>query len=540
MKKQKSLLKISRPINRLFSILFVLGLVLFANLAQAQMNQGLCQMSKDYKFNFFSDFSENTLGMFSVNGDRLPPTVIENCKGASGKFLGFGLGLRQPYLTSDTSDVSFDGSIRPEICKIKNEPTPLVTFADKKSHFEKQFKTLRACTSFEITQLDNKPINFTADQKYCTITKLPNGKLAAKGDFCYLRITPDLRVAMSIVMNQDCANEAFLAEQGLQPGDMEALLQAYVVEAEDSMVTENMIGSSKVRVTILPTDKFLPINQDLGPESARFPTTFSADVNMGDIKLRDDSTPREARSFIDLSVFADNRSGRKCVGTLCAGSGDYEVPLAAQAELLEVNGSKKTLVDSWYAGNAIDPFVKAQWQGLFRMGRYTIEGYQLKPGHRYELSLTFFNPYDDYLMLVKHYEQILIDLTLMNGTAGKDAIQPISSLRGLMGLPELKSLPALGAGDINVELEKVRQFFNKLGANSAFPPYYDKACRDNGSCVNLNKIGHYLKLKTQFNLGPVNEDDRSYTLTQVQVVKESPLLPSYQKTVPALPGLECQ
>lgn len=516
-----------------------LGLILFADLANAQMSQGLCQMSKDYKFNFFTDFAENNIGMFSVNGDRLPPTVVENCKGASGKYLAFGLGLKQPYLTSDTSDVSFDGTIRPEICSIKNEPTPLMPFIDKQTHFAKQFQTLRACTSFEITQLDNRPINFTADQKFCKITKLPNGKLAAKGDFCYLRITPDLRVALSIVMNADCAKREFLEKEGLQPGDMEALLQAYVVESEDSMVTENMIGTTKVRVSILPTDKLMSINPDLGPESARFPTTFSADVNMGDIKLRDDSTEQEARSFVDLSVFADNRSGRNCIGTLCAGSGDYEVPLAAQAELFEVVGNQRTTVDSWYAGNAIDPFVKAQWQGLFRMGRYTIEGYQLKPGTRYEMVMTFFNPYDDYLMLVKHYEQILIDLTLLNGTAGKDAIQPISSLRGLLGLPELKSLPVLGAGEINIELEKVRQFFNKLGSNSAFPPYYDKACKG-ANCVNLNKIGHFLKLKTQFNLGPINEDDRSYTLTNVTVSKESPLYTGYNKSVPALPELECK
>src|SRR5690606_36301083 len=85
---------------------------------QAQGFGPACQMSKDYRFNFFISPEKLLSGLYGAMADRLPPTVISNCRGAGGKFLGFGLGLRQPYFSSDAADVSFDGQIRQEICRI--------------------------------------------------------------------------------------------------------------------------------------------------------------------------------------------------------------------------------------------------------------------------------------------------------------------------------------------------------------------------------------------------------------------------------------
>ncbi|PIS12024.1 MAG: hypothetical protein COT73_00770 [Bdellovibrio sp. CG10_big_fil_rev_8_21_14_0_10_47_8] len=510
--------------------------------AQAQMFGPGCKMSKDYSFNFFISPENKVKGMYGAMADRIPPTVISSCQGASGKTLAFGLGLKQPYLSSDTSDVSFDGLLRPEVCQIKNSPVANPqSFDEKLIQFKDQFKILRSCTYMELTHLDDKKIQFTPDQNYCHMHATPSGKVIAEGDFCYVRISSDLRIAISILLKDECLDPAFLKAHDISPRDLDALLQAFVVNDETSTTTENMIGSTKVRLSLMPNSHVLEVNQDLGPESALFPTTFSTDIHQGPIIIRDGSFGDDKKTFFDISLFLDTRSARKCRDGICVGPGDYQTPMAGEVEIYEVLASgKRQFLDSWYAGNPANPFAKAQWQGLFRLNQKVSEGLEIMDGKTYEVQFNFYSPYDDYLMLIKGYQQILIDLTLMNGTAGKDFIQPLNSLSGLLGLPQIPVLPQLGSTEIEEQLEKVRQLMQKLGQDQTFPPFYSQVCNSLlTQCQSMNATSKYLTLTTRFTTAGLN-DDRSMKLTKIITKREARFVPSYNHSVPDLPQLVCQ
>lgn len=517
-------------------------LLAYSPLTQAQFGPG-CQMSKDYRFNFFISPETKASGLFGAMADRIPPTVISNCKSAGGKFLGFGLGLRQPYFSSDSSDVSFDGELRPEVCKIENSPTEnILQFDEKLKQFKEQFKILRSCTYMELTHLDNKPISFNPQQTYCKMKKLPNGKVQAEGDFCYVRISPDLRVAVSIILKPDCLKPEFLAQNNLNPRDLDARLQTFVVDDESNISTDNMIGTTKVRLAIMPSSDMMSVNQDVGPETARFPTTFTTDIHQGPIVIKDGSFGDDKKVLFDLSLFLDTRSNRNCRNGACVGPGDFQMPVASEVEVYEVLPSgKRHFLDSWYGGNTSDPFAKAQWQGLFRFDGKVSEGLEIFDGKIYEVQMNFYNPYDDYLMLIKGFEQILIDLTLMNGTAGKDFIQPLNSIGGLLGLPVIPVLPQLGSTEIEEQLEKVRQLMARLGADQTYPPFYMQVCNSlQTKCQKVNATSKYLTLKTRFTVKGKDEDTGAFKLTKITTTRESSVVPAYNHTINELPKLVCQ
>lgn len=521
------------------------GLIIsLSPLAIAQLGYGpACKMSKDYKFNFFISPEHKTAGLFGPMADRTPPTVISNCQGTGGKYIGIGLGLRQPFLTSDVADVSFDGIFRNEVCAISHPPTSdLQTYPERLSYFQAQFQVLRSCTYFEFTHLDQKTIQFSPHQKFCQLKRLANGKVRAEGDFCYIQSSPDLRMAISVILRPECQDENFLRSKHLQPTDLEALLQAFIVDDQSSIVTENMLGSTKVRLSLMPNSQTLEVNPDLGPELPQFPTQFAADLHQGPITIKDGSFGDDRKIFFDLSLFLDTRSSRKCRQGICAGPGDFQVPIAGELEFSAVDGSgKKHVLDSWLGGNPTDAFAKTQWQGLFRFSRKVSEGLELNIGQTYEINIQFFNPYDDYLMLIQGFQQILIDLTLMNGTAGKDFIRPLNALNSLLGLPQVPLLPQLGSVEIEEQLEKVRQILQRLGQDQAFPPYYTRVCNSAlASCQKMNATMKYLTLTTRFTLGPTSPENGNYTLLNIQTSRDSKYLPSYERSHQELPELVCQ
>ncbi|MFN8792632.1 MAG: hypothetical protein ACK5Y2_14355 [Bdellovibrionales bacterium] len=416
-----------------------------------------------------------------------------------------------------------------------------MSFQERRENFERQFKLLRSCTFLELTHLDNKPIRFSENQKFCRIKKQDNGKVIAEGDFCYVKIQPDLRLVVGVGIKPSCSNANSVVQNQIPASDIEALLQAFVVDDESSLVTENMIGSSRVRFSMMPSSKLVSVSQELGPEQPAFPDTFSADIHMGSIKIYDGSFGDDIKTFFDLSLLVDTRVARSCNSGLCVGPGDYQQPLAGEVEISEITKSGPRVLDSWASGNPSEPFMKGSWQGLFRLGRKTTEGLQVEQGNTYELKIEFYNPYDDYLMLIKGYEQLLVDLTLLNGTAGIDVISSINSLRSLLGLPQIPQLPSLGKVQIEDELEKVRKIMAQLGPTLAFPPYYRKLCSlDLKTCQATNSRSKYLVLKTRFKVSGVNDEDRSMKLTDIVTTRESKIMQAYRQPVTGLPELRCQ
>lgn len=524
-----------------FIALWILGSFVLS--AQAQSFGPDCKMSRGLRYNFFLSPESKTAGAFGVQADRLPPTVISQCRGAGGKVLGFGLGLRIPFVTSDTSNISFDGDYKKELCQVKNSPVNnLLGFDEKNRTVQSQFRLMRTCSYLEITHLDNRELNFNSDQKFCKMERLHNGKVIARGDFCYLQISPDLNIAVSVALEPKCLDQSFLDENGIKPQDIDTVLQAFVVEDETSIVTNNLIGSSRVRLTLMPSSKSIALTKDVGPEQPAFPEIFAADLHMGAISIRDSSGEDVKRTQFELSVFADSRTQEACTfNSTCVAPTDFQMPLVAEVEFSELKGRTKLFLDGWYAGNTLDPMLKSNWQGLFRLGRKMSEGVQLEVGKTYELKLNFYNPYDDFMMLVRGYEHILVDLTGLNGTAGLDAITPINSLRSLLGLPEMPPMPQIGRSDIEQELEKVRQVLSQISHMSVFPPFYKKMCDPSlATCVNANSTSKMLTLTAEFTVKGVNQATGEFILSNANIRRESPLLKAYSLMNMALPEMVCQ
>lgn len=514
----------------------------FGDLALAQRGTVAqeCQMSKGFKYNYFLDMQTQNVGLFGNNIEALPPTVIQNCRGSSGKYLGIGLGVAKPFIISDTANVSFDGELSEEICKLENTPKELMSHEEKKRILKAQYHMLRSCTHLEITHLEGRPIQFESQQGFCTIEKKPNGKLIAKGDFCYIKVTPDLRVAVSVAINPNCANASYLLQNNIQISDVDSFLQAFVVDEPSGIFINNQIGSAPVRVSILPTDEAMNLNKDAPEEGARFPTTFGADVHMGSMNIVSGDNGGNPATALRLSLFVDNRGDRKCnKDGICAGPGDYQIPLAAEVTLYEYKNGKRIAVDSWYAGRFLDPFVKAQWQGLYDLGQHIVDGLEMEENKTYEVVMNFYNPYEDFLMLTTRFQEFTIDYTLLNGTAGKDSIDPLASLNNIKLLPTLNNLPPVDtSNDLSVEYEKIQQYFRGFSRDSQFPPYYDDICVE-GLCHKTKSTGKYLQISNKFKIQK-DPESGEIKVKDLTLERTSPVMKSYQIENATLPGVVCQ
>ncbi|MES2768053.1 MAG: hypothetical protein V4596_02820 [Bdellovibrionota bacterium] len=529
-----------RPATNLMALISLM-LLLSSNVYAQKFMGGGCSMQAHPPMNFYINYQHQTTGMFGVLANEFPPVTVDGCKSAVGQQLAFGLALRKPSLASDVGDVSFDGVLKPDLCEIKNAPITISSFDEKKKLFDEQFKLLRSCMKIEVSHLDQKQIEFNPKQKFCKIERISPTKLEARGDICFLPIKPDMRVSLSLIIDKNCAKAQYLKDNHIQMSDLEAVLNAYVVPDDSGTYINNQIGSQKVRLAMLPDDNIMPLYKGVIDEGPRFPVEYAPDIYMGQIKIKDDSRGDEQKTFIDMQVFVDNKSQRKCVNGLCAGAGDYQVPLAAEVELFEISNGKRKHIDAWYTGNIYDPFVKAQWQGIYSFGKKVIENYKMEKGKQYEIQLNFYNPYDDFILLTSNYEQLLLDLTLINGVAGLDTIRPISEISAMKLMPTISSLPALSPEmDINKEFEKIRQFFRGFGSETQFPPIYESVCNsDKSKCQKANQKSYFLKLSSRFTLGEVNEEDLSFKMENINVKKDSPVLQSFEKSSEGLPELSC-
>ncbi len=524
-----------------FATSFVL-LLSYSQLYAQSAGQGLCSMPRGMSYNFYVDYSKKQIGMFGNDIERLPPVVIENCKQAAGKYLGFGLALRKPTLNSDVFNISFDGKLNQDICKIENAPKELTSSTEKEKSFQEQFKLLRSCTSFELTHLENKNIEFEPNQRLCKMQKLSNGKIQAQGDFCFFRLDPGTRVAISVVVNPQCANQEFLNKNNLQISDIEALLQAFVVDNPDGEYVNDQIGTAKYRFAFTPSDKIMPVNKDVDPSGVQFPTVYSPDIYMGSIKIQDNTRADIESTVFDLSLFIDNNSLRKCANGICAGPGDYQVPVATEVSLYEIRNGKKVSIDSWVMGNILDPFVKSNWQGVYRLGRRILDGVKIEPGRDYQLDLTFYNPYDDFVMLTQRFQELLLDYTLFSGTPGKDVYKPMSELGSLKNIPQIGTLAGITSQeDLSKTYEQVRQFFQKFGNDSQFPPFYVTLCDlKEKNCLNSRKAKFYLKLQNKFHVGENKKDDDSFPIENFETTRFSSLTKDTPETSNSMTEVVCQ
>ncbi|MDG0814898.1 hypothetical protein [Bdellovibrio svalbardensis] len=496
-----------------------------------------CKMSRDPKMNYFISYENKALGMFSEAAEKAQaPSVIERCQLDSGKFLMLSLGVRRPTLNSDVADVSFDGQLIDTKCSIENsffKEQP--DYSERSKIIEQQHKVLRTCTYMQIFDLDNKPIEFKPEQSHCKITRMPTGSLKAEGDFCFVRIRPINRFAVSTVVKDECRDVNFLKANNIAPQDVEAALNAYVVGDDSGLSTEvDPIGSTKTRLYIAPHSKMLNLSDDFGADTPRFPTEFNADVHMGELKIRGS----KETFTVDMSLLVNNRSQKSCYQGMCASPSDFDVPVVGQVELFEVQkGGKENYIDAWWHAGLANP----NWQGLMKSGPHVLNETELKPGTHYRMTVTFVDPAEDFTLFIKDIQQMTIDLKGLQGTAGLDSIAPIMALTSLVGLPPMENLPSMSSPNMEVEMERVLKTLQKLGQDRQWPSYYNDVCNSKrASCIKAGKSKFYSKLTLDFTMGDFNIETGSWDLNSYTVKRESPVFGNYTVNPKALPTVSCE
>lgn len=518
-------------------LLIAVGMTLGMGLLLPSLSNAQCKMSKPGSADFFFAPETNNTGHFGTGTDLGPaPVVIDRCQQDSGKYLMLTTGIARPSIISDTSQIIVDGKLEPSQCTIAgihNEPP--TTDQDGINFTSEQLKALRLCTYITVQDEQRAPIEFKP-QSLCKIVREEGGILRLEGTLCFLRIRPNNRFAVSMTLKQECKSQEFLNKHGIEPQDLNIALNAYVTGDDTGMSTDvTPIGSIPNRIYIQPPTGLLPLNEELGLETPRFVSDYAGDIQMGQVLI----SGQDLTFHIEPYVYFNNNSPKVCQNGICSSPANFNQPFSGEFELREIVGPNKTrFIDGWWGGTVVKP----HWQGLLRLQNHAIEEYEIREGRRYSLTLTMIDPTEDFYIFISDYTQFLINLNDILGTAGVDSLVGIGGLSGLGGIPGLPLIPGLPSStDMNTTLNQVVKALQKLGKFRDWPGYYDRVCAiDYKNCMLAGKSKYFAKLTTEFTLGPVDPNTGTYTMKNVVVKRDSPIMEKYQLSLPKLPHLKCQ
>ncbi|NUN06610.1 MAG: hypothetical protein HUU57_12715 [Bdellovibrio sp.] len=412
---------------------------------------------------------------------------------------------------------------------------PVQTDQDGINFTSEQLRALRLCTFITVQDEARAPLEFR-QTPLCKIIREEGGILRLEGTLCFLRIRPNNRFAVSMALKEECKSQKFLDENNIEPQDLNIALNSYVTGDDTGVSTDvTPIGSVPNRIFIQPPTGLLPLNEDQGLETPRFISDYNGDIQMGQLNI----SGEDLTFHIDPYVYFNNNTPKHCKAGVCSSPSHFNLPFAGEFELREISGGGKTrFIDSWWGGTMVKP----HWQGLLRLQGHAIEESEIREGRRYSLTLTMIDPTEDFFIFISDFTQFLINLNDINGTAGIDSLTGIGGLSGLGGIPGLPILPGLPATrDLNGTISQVIKALQKLGKSRDWPGYYDRVCSlDYKDCMLAGKSKYFLKLQTEFTLGPRDPETNYFTMKNVVVKRDSPVMEAYNRTLPKLPHLKCQ
>ncbi len=523
-----------KNLGLLSTLCMSLGLILIApSLSNAQ-----CKMSKPGSADFFYSPETNNTGHFGTGTDLGPaPVLIDRCQQDSGKYLLLTTGIVRPSIISDTSQIIVDGKMEPSQCSVTDvyNDTPQ-TDLDGINFTSAQLKALRTCTYISVQDEQRAPIEFRP-QSLCKITREEGGILRLEGTLCFLRIRPNNRFAVSMTLKQECKSQAYLNQNGISPQDLNIALNAYVTGDDSGLSTDvTPIGSVPNRIYIQPPTGLLPLNEDYGLETPRFVSDYAGDVQMGQVQI----SGQDLTFHIEPYVYFNNNAPQVCKNGICSSPSNFNQPLTGEFELREVlnNQGQTRFIDGWWGGTIVKP----HWQGLLRLKGHAVEEYEIKEGRRYQLTMTLIDPTEDFYIFISDYTQFLINLNDILGTAGIDSLVGIGGLSGLGGIPGMPVIPGLPSStDLSTTINQVVKALQKLGKARDWPGYYDRVCSlDYKNCMVAGKNKYFVKLTTEFTLGPTDPNTGTYTLKNVVVKRDSPIMEKYSRSLSKLPEVKCQ
>ncbi|MGE9744692.1 hypothetical protein [Bdellovibrio bacteriovorus] len=498
-----------------------------------------CRASRDMKHNFAVNFeSAPPIRVYGDgDGSTILPQMIDKCTESAGSFLMLSKGVYMPSDVSDVADISLDGDLPDEnICKIENPIfSKPMDHNQKKSLVKRQHKFLQQCAFVTVAEVNGRPLRYKANQDYCKTTAQGPSMVQMEGEYCFLTINPSYNLSITMGLKPECANPEKMKELGLEFGDIEAALNSYVA-GDDSGLSPDVtaIGSSRYRFTLQAPANMMEMSEDVGLEAPRFPTTYNAEFNIGDLQFRQAG---EERVDLNMYLSVDNRQPLFCnQAGLCTAPSAYNIPVAAEVEVYKIGSQKTTYIDGWNSGGTI----QGNWQGLMRFPQQSIDGLNFVKGERYKVVVTMIDPFEDFYIYLNRAEQFLIDLKAANGVAGLDQIQSIQPLADLLGLPRLTGLPHISSGDLNSDLDMSLGYFKKLGATRLWPTYYERLCDpSHGQCYLSGKQKFWNRFSAEFTVGEVGQGG-NFDLSDIRVIKESPAGVVMNKQVQTLPRYRCE
>jgi len=494
-----------------------------------------CQMTKLPRQHFFLDPVKKISGLVKTGSTDISQQkviTVENC-GTSAKFIAMSLGVRNPYYHSDTADIFFRKDFKEDSCKINSLPTAEYNFEDRKQALFSKLDLVRSCISYDVRSADGRPLQITQNQNECTVQKTGVFSARLSGDFCFVSVRPDTKVLITLSFNQQCLSLDYFKNKNLISADVDSVFQVFQSMNSDGSDTNTMVGSGRFFFSFLPTNPKIKKNIDVTEVEPQFPIDFSLNVWPAEITFRPDGEG----SVLNSQLFINHQFRKNCSGIECNNLNDHMFPLATETELQVFEKQKWQSLDTWQSMNDANPFMPTQWQGLVRLANRSLPYGADLIGKKLRLIHTFTNPKIDYDLYVQSKVSMLdFSQFAVVGTAGRDMLSPLNSLRGILGLNPVPVLPQFGGGTLDTSIESFQKMLEAQLTNHLFPTFYERQCKniDSSLCTSLSQKKYIEKLVVDFTLSDLDADTQTYPVTNVKWTRESDQSSSRQ-----LPTLSC-
>ena len=500
--------------GKILWLAFVLGFVFFSE-------SRACVASRDPRANYFLSYEKPYAGLFAdgVAVKDIRPTIVDRCEGASGQYLMIALTLRTPKANGRTADISFTNKFKDDSCKIINNPFPVAQpYEDKLAFFENQYQLLRACTFYDIVEIDDNEIILPGSQPASKIEVLGKNHIRAEGDFVYLKVRPNNRFAIGVGLKSECTHTSTIKMLGLEPGDLQALLNTYLAgDASGNTTDLTAIGSTRIRLALTAGSDLMKVSAlDEPKEKPSWPTTFQTGVEFGALSIKPEN---DARTKVDFMPLVDNLGAKKCKAGICSSENSFQVPIAGLVEITDLNGYRNKVIDSWYFGAS----APGQYQGFLESASKYLDPGLISVGKRYLLEMTMVDPYEDYLLFRSGVSQMMIDLSNLGSVAGLDVIQAFGGIASITGMKSITGLSGMVGSDAAQIIQSAMSELNDFKGPQDWPPYYNLVCLGkSGNCYTRGQSKFIKKIGAEFTVGELKED-RSYQLENMRIYSIDPL-----------------
>ena len=514
--------------SRMKKILFIM-LIILGDKASA------CRLTTPSYSNFAISTEDERIFSYGIKSvdEKLPGATISNCRETAMKrrFVMITFGPEIVGLSDSVRGINFDKSFTyNNSCTIENNPLIFKqSEEDEKNEFNSKWKFINECVELTVTDKGNAPIAFPLDQEGCTVTRVSSHSAVFNGGFCFFKPGPDSEYNVSVSVKDSCKSRSGYQDSGARLQDLKTGLNFYTSATyKDDLDDLSAFGSSEVRLSVNPVKDLFKISDNFGILRPTFPGDFPAnDIHFGNIKF---DSQGEHWVNIQTPFIVNNICDRIAKNGIESSVCDYSTPIAGNIYLKNAKGE---VIAEWYDGG----LAPAQWQGVLNGEGKIISQEFLPTNTTYKIEALFSDPYYDFNNFKKYLNnKINTDHVVFGRIHSSDGISIIPEVGGISESGQMISIGEIAEVSFPTaidDLSALRKRLNSYFSSTMFPPIYDKVCLAGTShCEKTGKP--FIKLSATFK---VNAD---YTLSDIQVERNSTLLGSYKRKIENQPNYVCK